>query len=101
MTDDKKLEEALRWWETADARLPEIRNDVLPDWGHIGTLAASARAAESARDEIVRETVERCANRVEQIAALARRVGRLLGPKDLLALAADLRSLAPEQPVKE
>ena len=97
---DKKLEDALRWWETADARLPEIRNDVLPDWGHIVTLAAAARQSQT-REQVVRETVERCANRVEQIAALARRVGRTLEPKELLALAADLRSLAPEQPVKE
>ena len=148
---DKKLEEALKWFRTANKTDPvwleqclgngarhlntiidaaarlnaleaenaELRDalkfehdDVCEHHADCPTCALLAKypevierldAARRARthDEIVRETVERCANRVEQIAALARRVGRTLEPKDLLALAADLRSVAPEQPVKE
>ena len=142
---DKKLEDALRWWdyEVKDENVWEDLTDKATN--HINVLADAARhAAElqvlfdlqwtrsqeademwrkahpenkptipdlgellewlmgearqsQTRDEIVRETVERCANLVEQIAALARRGGLTLEPKDLLALAADLRSLSPDK----
>ena len=92
-----RSQEADEMWRKAH---PENKHTI-PDLGELlEWLMAEARQSQP-RDEIVRETAERCANRVEQIAALARRVGRTLEPKELLALAADLRSLAPEQPVKE
>jgi len=105
---DKKLEDAFGrvraflWMLARGNGIVEVSSDLSREiLGFYLTVEADAARQSQPRDEIVRETVERCANLVEQIAALARRGGLTLEPKDLLALAADLRSLAPEPEVKE
>ena len=112
---DKKLEEALKWFRTANKTDPVWLEQCLGNGArHLNTIIDAAARQSQTRDEIVRETVERCASACEQLSArysdtfavvMAESVednrARIARMETCEQAASEIRSLAHEQPVKE
>ena len=124
MNDDRKLEDALEWARVMlDNMLDGARES--PYLQILSDAASRAQESEEelndylerderGRDEIVRETVERCASACEQLSArysdtfavvMAESVednrARIARMETCEQAASEIRSLVPNQPVKE